>query len=107
MRLADCLSACLGGLELELLVMAPLKHYRTMFGLFIASGLALGILSIHVHQAILALFFGNILFWGFLLQRVRCQNCGCPIAPPIGSNALTVLKSFSARKCRQCGEDLG
>lgn len=86
--------------------MTALKAYRMALALFAISSFLIALLSLYVHTAFLVLFFANVFFWSWRAKSVRCSNCGCPVAPSIGASALSIVKSFSNRACRNCGSQL-
>ena len=86
--------------------MTPLKRYQVALALFIASSFPIIYLSLYVHEAFLLLLLANILFWSWRAKVVSCFSCGTPMAPPVGSSALEILRSLRQPTCRSCGAKL-
>jgi hypothetical protein len=86
--------------------MTPLNKYRASLATFIASSFPIALMSLYVHEAFVALFFANVLFWSWRLKQVSCSKCDHPLAPPIGSSAPAIFRSFSTRQCTNCGARL-
>jgi len=86
--------------------MTALKKYRTALALFMVMGFLIGSLGLYVHDAFFVLFFVNLLFWSWRMKIVRCTQCECAVAPPVGSSALALFKSFKETTCSKCGAKL-
>jgi hypothetical protein len=86
--------------------MTSLKKYRMALAIFLASSLPIIYLSLYVHEAFLFLLLANVLFWSWRAKIVRCAQCGCTVAPPVGSSALAIFTSLKKTTCRKCGAHL-
>lgn len=88
------------------MTMSPLTKYRASIAAFIACGFFFGLLTIYVHDAFVFLFFANVLAWGWLIRKVRCNHCGQGLAPPAGFSIFAVWRSYTEKRCANCGHDL-
>jgi hypothetical protein len=86
--------------------MNSLQKYQYSLLLFIIFGFVFGSMMLYVHVSFALLFFANILFWSWKIKTIRCDSCGSPLAPPMGSSASEIFGSFKTTECTSCGAKL-
>lgn len=86
---------------------SPRKKFVYAACAFILVGLAIIIALVETQQtALIVAFFVWIMGGSFLLMRIRCPNCGVPVAYQGKLGSISIYAGFVRSKCQNCDADL-